>query len=467
VIHAFDKRARRRAVGPTMALLVAMPLIAVGCGSDDDKADSTTVASTAAPATTAGTGATTTTAASGGSTTTAGTQDLDAAAVAYVGGKAQAATGSTIKIGMVNATSGSFQTADVVDSANKTIDYINTKLNGINGHKVQLVYCDLKNEEAGTSCGTQMVNDKDVKVVVMGLVPTGTGAFYKVIDNKTNIIQTVPISAEDFNPYAGNNKPNVFNYGAGVAGQQRAIAKYLATVVQPKPKEVSLIVLRNPGAQGVAGVLDADLKAKGVATKTILLDVGAGSAAIASALQAGKVETSDYVSPVVDGTTCVEVYKYLKANNLNPIGIQTGGCNSPAFTPVVGNILPEGWISTDPGSSVLVPSGQPIELLAQRELKDIMAKAVLPQYDAAMMLGLLNAVKGYNKAPEGATVDQLSAVYRDLPGPIVENPAPVTCGSIPNFPTVCGSGSGLITVKNGQLTRIAPTAQVPVIDYLK
>jgi ABC-type branched-subunit amino acid transport system substrate-binding protein len=451
-----------------VALLVAMPLIAAACGSDDDGSGATTVAttapsSTAAPSTTAGSSTT----AAGGPTTTAGAADLDAAAVAYVGGKAQAATGSTIKIGFVNATTGSFPTQDVLDSAKHAVDYANTKLNGINGHKIELVDCDLHSDETGQACGTKFANDHDIKIIVMALVQAGSGAFYKVINNNTNIIQTVPIAAEDFNPYPGNTKPNVFNYGAGVAGQQQAIVKYLTEIVTPKPKQVAIISLRNPGAQGVASVLDAGLKAKGVPSKTILLDVGAGSAAIASALQAGQVETADYVSPVVDGNTCVEVYKYLAANKLNPIGIQTGGCNSPLFTPLVGNILPEGWITTDPGSSVLVPSGNPIELLEQRELKSYMEGSNFAQYDAAAMLGILNAIKGYNKAPEGASVDQLATILRDLPGPIVENPAPVSCGSIPNFPTVCGSGSGLVTVKDKQLVRLAPTAELPVIDYLK
>jgi hypothetical protein len=461
--HTNVRRAPRRT--RVVALLATLPLVLMACGSDDDSSSNTTAAPTTSAAPSTSGGATTTSAAS--TTSSGGAVDLDAAAVQYVGGKAQAATGSPIKIGVVNTNTGAIPMKHVTDAAQVAIDYANSHLNGINGHKIELAACDLNSDETGQSCGTLYANDPSISTIVMGLLPVGNQAFYKVIDNKKVMVQTVPIQAADFDPYPGNKAPNVFTLSAGVPGQVQGLTKYIATL-NPTPKNVAIIALQNPGSVSGATALQAGLKARNVNATIVYLQAGAGSAAVASAIQAGGGDTADVWFPNIDPATCVDVYKYQQSAKIKPITVATGGCLGTGFKDVTGGgLMPDGWIQSDLGSSVLVPSGDPIELLAQRELKDVLATSSLPQYDAGMLLGIFNAIKAMNIAGEGADVDAISKVMRNLPGPIVENPLPVACGSIPNYPTLCGTGVGLIQEQGTQLVRLAPTAQMPIIDFSK
>jgi hypothetical protein len=443
--------------------LVVSSLVLAACGSDGNDAATTTAPAPAASSTSP---ASSTTA---GSTTTgsgATVSDLDAAAVEYVGGKAQAATGSSVRIGIVNATSGPAPNPTVDAAAKAAVAYANSHLNGINGHKVELADCDLNSDETGQSCGTQMVNDSSINTVVMGLVAFGGPAFYKVIDNKKAVIQTTPISASDFDPYPGNQQPNVFTFGSGVQGQLVGIAKYLS-IRMPKPKNILIVAVQAPAAGANAQLLTSELAKRGFTAKTAVVPFGAGSAQVASAIQAAGGDSADVWFTALDSANCAEVYKYQQANKLSPFMIATGGCLSTVFKPLTpkGGQMPDGWVQTDPGASVLVPSGEPMELLAARELKDVMANSALPQYDAGMFIGLLHAIKAMNIAGDGADVAAISNALRNLPGPIVENAIPVPCGSIPNYPTICGTGVGLITSKDGVLTRLAPTPEMPIIDF--
>ena len=87
-------------------------------------------------------------------------------ALAYTGGTAGKATGTPINIGYVNQESGSPSYPENTQGADLAVKYINNDLGGIKGHPINLVKCFVSTEEDGQKCGTQMLNDPSIKLVV-------------------------------------------------------------------------------------------------------------------------------------------------------------------------------------------------------------------------------------------------------------------------------------------------------------
>jgi branched-chain amino acid transport system substrate-binding protein len=137
----------RRVVGA----LVAMTLVAAaGCGGDDDD-DAATATTTAV------------TDGSGSETTT------EASSADDVLGPVDEASGEPVRVGFVydgQGTAGDNQ--GDLDTANATVEYLNTHRGGIAGRPIELVVCDTQTDPArGTDCGNQMV-EEGVPLVAIG-----------------------------------------------------------------------------------------------------------------------------------------------------------------------------------------------------------------------------------------------------------------------------------------------------------
>ena len=78
------------------------------------------------------------------------------------------ATGSVIKIGLVNSNN---QIPQVVKAAQAAVNYVNAKLDGIAGHKIELSVCDeMSSAAAASACTPQFVQDKVAAVIGYPLV---------------------------------------------------------------------------------------------------------------------------------------------------------------------------------------------------------------------------------------------------------------------------------------------------------
>ena len=79
-----------------------------------------------------------------------------------------AATGSTIKIGIVNSNN---QIPQVVTAAQAAVKYANANLDGINGHKIELVVCDEQaNPATASTCTPKFVQNQVAAVIGYPLV---------------------------------------------------------------------------------------------------------------------------------------------------------------------------------------------------------------------------------------------------------------------------------------------------------
>ncbi|HWV84805.1 MAG TPA: ABC transporter substrate-binding protein, partial [Capillimicrobium sp.] len=183
------QKARRALLA--MLCIGAAALVLAACGDSDD--DSGTAAATA-PAETAA--ADTQAAAPSDEEGSGGLGEESVTDyVAYVGGTAGPADESLppVTIGWVNQEGGQEEIgAAATQGAELAVKVLNEKLGGINGHPVKLEKCFIRDaEEEGTTCAQKLVNNPDVKVIVMGGVAIGIESFYSTIAGKKPVITGV------------------------------------------------------------------------------------------------------------------------------------------------------------------------------------------------------------------------------------------------------------------------------------
>ena len=161
---------------------------------------------------------------------------VDTAAVL---GTPKKATGSPIKIGLIDdGKSTGIDHTPVVGAFKATVEYANEYLGGINGHVIEVDECSTNNTPSdATTCGVQMVNDKVAAVLV-------------------------PVSAQDTNVFkalTGNGIP-YFTYAAGsqevITGKDTfLLVNPIATLAGPAKlakekgvKKAAIIIIDVPSA---------------------------------------------------------------------------------------------------------------------------------------------------------------------------------------------------------------------------
>jgi ABC-type branched-subunit amino acid transport system substrate-binding protein len=191
-----------------------------GCGSSDDD---------------------TSTASGGGSTSTAA---------------ADAPGGTPIKIGMVAPTgTPAFNENFEIASVKAAVRGFNAR-GGIDGHPIELVYCNDKGDPNTTaSCARQMISEK-VSAVVGGALLNG-GTVLTPTLQKAGIPQIglTPISGAEY------NAPNVYLFGAGGNLSHSVLAAFGATHKIP----TAVVASDNPTAKPLVDALDGVMKAGGTA----------------------------------------------------------------------------------------------------------------------------------------------------------------------------------------------------------
>src|SRR3954454_2211177 len=160
----------RRLLSTLLGASAAIALVATGC-SDNSAADTNNA------------GAQTT-------STTAPTAEANAWAVDYTGGTTGAADSSKppVVIGYVNQEGGVPAFPEATAGTKAAVEYVNTELGGIDGHPLELKTCLVQAAEDGQKCGTEMVNDPNVKLVLTGVLTVGNDSLYKILVPKLPVI---------------------------------------------------------------------------------------------------------------------------------------------------------------------------------------------------------------------------------------------------------------------------------------
>jgi branched-chain amino acid transport system substrate-binding protein len=396
---------------------------------------------------------------------------LDASAVSYVKGKGQKATGTPIELGWVNTDSGPTQIPNLTTGVKSAVAYANSKLNGFNGHKINLVTCSISTEEEGQACGAKFANDSNMNVIMEGVVSLGATSFYQAINNTKVVLGTIPVSGSDFNPYPGNASPNVFTLNGGVPGRTAGLIQYTTKYLTPKPKKLALIGVQNPAAVSAANGIIGAFKAAGIDATGIFITPGASDTEVGAAIQAAGGDQADTWFMLANIAVCTSAATYAKTANLNPTVLDAGGCLGAPMQPITGgSLIPKGWIFTDNGANIFQPvgpTGALWQLARKYALKLTGGGDPNPQNTAIAFVEVFNMIRAMNAAGPSGTVDQIAQQFRTMQEPIVNNLGPIKCGSNPQTPTLCGTQVGVVQgvgTKVTALKRISPSKAVPAIQ---
>lgn len=152
----------------------------------------------------------------------------DSTLAKYLPDAPKQATGTPIVIGMINQDTGAAGAFPELTLGVKTaVEFINTELNGVDGHPIELVTCNTNfSPDLSQSCAQEMVAKK-AAAVVGGIDIWGTG-ITTLENNGIPYIGGIPVSFE------AARSPVSFQFSGGLWGAVLGMGKYAMTDVHAK-----------------------------------------------------------------------------------------------------------------------------------------------------------------------------------------------------------------------------------------
>ena len=390
---------------------------------------------------------------SGGSSSTIDNQR----ALDYTGGTAGKATGTPINIGYVNEESGSPSFPENTQGADLAVKYINGELGGIKGHPINLVKCFVSTEEDGQKCGTQMLNDATVKLVVTGTLVVGNASLYTVLSGKKPIIIGNGLTATDFIQSAA------FTYMPGAPGVISGLAKWIVDGGAGKVKSVAVVASDDASAKASAQILFAPVLEKaGISVKQVFISSTAQGAEVQSAVKAAGGDTADLFVPITPVQGCIAVADAIKSLGIHPTVVTTGLCFGTPLIQHLGGTFPDGWYFGAYGVNYFIPPVKSIPASEELALYEAVVKKYNPTMEYTGFAGptfgnLMTVTQIFNKIGIDASITQVADAVKGFAGPQWSIPGtPVSCGKISaSFPSICVGQMGIEQFKGGKWIPIA------------
>ena len=404
------------------ALLAAATLI--GAAACSSSSSSTAGASSSSPA--------------GTSSSSSGTTASAAGLSAYLPGKQ--ATGTPVKVGLINNEGSSPQSEPSVgNAAVAAADYANAELGGIGGHPIKVYRCGENEDTASaTACANQMVQD-NVAVVVIG--STGFGATMVPIITKAGI----PYVSVTGSAVQELTTPDTFMWSGGYEATLTGFAKYAAKHGYNK---VTAFVVNVPAAIAGAQQLGVPVfKSQGVGLT--IEGVPSGVPDATSQVTAGLSGKPSAALIIADEGTCTSVLKALNvvSPSLPAMGITS--CLTTSATQALGNAMN--------GVKIFGASAPQANDTEAKLYQYVMAKWA-PEANPTgytvtgyqSMLGLVRATAGLTGTATPASITAAIKAAKDVPLPAAAG-LTFTCNgkALPKLSSVCSLGEVVVTVQNG------------------
>jgi branched-chain amino acid transport system substrate-binding protein len=406
------------------AFLAAATLIgAVACSSSSSTANS----SGSSPAST-----------SSSSSSGTGTTVSAAGLSAYLPGKK--ATGTTVKVGLINNEGSDAQSEPSVgDAAEAAAEYANAELGGIGGHTIQVTRCGESEDTASaTACANQMVQD-NAAVVVIG--STSMGAVMVPIIAKAGI----PYVSVTGSATQELTTPGTFMWSGGYEATLTGFAKYAA---RHGYKKVTAFVVNVPSAIAGAQQLGVPVfKAQGVGLT--IEGVPSGVPDATSQVTAGLSGNPAATLIIADEGTCTSVLKALNVVNPSLPAMGITSCLTTSATQALGNAM--NGVKIFGASAPQANDGE--AKLYQYVMAKWAPKANPTGYTVTgyqSMLGLVRATAGLSGAATPASITAAIKAAKDVPLPAAAGLS-FSCNAkaLPTLPSVCSLGEVVVTVQNG------------------
>ncbi|CAN5262648.1 hypothetical protein BH09ACT10_BH09ACT10_26560 [soil metagenome] len=371
-----------------------------------------------------------------------------ATALEYVGGEGGKADSSLepFKIGFVNNQGALPSFPEQEKAADAVVDFINSKLGGVDGHPVELVKCFIQAEEDGQKCAGQLL-EADVPIGNLAVSVYGNATLYKLIGGKFPTIVTVSTTAPD-----SNTKDVYALDGGGISN--------LFGMVQNAKKfgdNISVIGSNNPAGKYLMDeVVVPYMKSIGIKPTVNFIADTATTPDYVSALQTSGAAKSDGIYIISAGVQgCVGLYDAMKQISLvKPVAAVSGCGNDPMPEKTGGG--PEGWQITGLTTPVFIDSPQ--ATATKNILKAAGDEAVANVGFASKGIGdLLSITKfartiGFDKLTPEAFQEQIAA----FKGPAWLVPGTIACGTNKTQISLCGNASANYEYKDGKWTLLDP-----------
>jgi branched-chain amino acid transport system substrate-binding protein len=328
-------------------------------------------------------------------------------------GRVEAATGSTVKIGLFNGEGTALANSPQVgDSAVAAAQYANDHLGGLGGHRIEIERCADKSDPAvARACAEQFVRD-GVAAVVVGQPATADAIVPTIVGAGIPWVGSTPIAASE------TSSPDTFFFGAGFVGTLGGWAQYAKDVGY---RNIALFGVDSPVFTAAIDALGRPLfQRAGISIKLIPLPIAATDAteAVEEALQ----DKPDAVAVLTDTQACRSLLSALHAASVDEPKLLTSACIDQASIDKVGEAAVDNAVVFNVGD----PTGDHPEAQLYRAVMQQYAPSVEPGGTTLTgylaMLGLVRAVNatGLPDSDAVAPGDVLKALRdaRDIPRPV-------------------------------------------------
>lgn len=347
-------------------------------------------------------------------------------------------TSGTIDIGFAAALTGTTSFPAVGQAAQAATKYVNAH-GGIGGKSVNLVVCDMKNDnQSAQECGQQFANDANMPFAILGLTLNG-GPFYAAM----NAAHKPILGGLGITP-ADNSPADTYFYYPG--------ATYYYSIAQAVKKKgwKSIAYIDENEAASTAGeqTVASQLSGTGVSIKATTIPTSASD--VTPQVAAAGISSADATLIFTSGT-CPQIASAMQGLSIKPKAVlAVNTCLTPANISKNPSLY-EGWIVASPLKESVVGKGVDPQITTFLNGWQQYGPGGTPGTFAELGWGLvLTAAKVFNGATS-ITPASASTALRSYKGPVVMGPSSVSCpGPAPTTAT-CGQGLTYYKITGGKL----------------
>ena len=365
----------------------------------------------------------------------------------YVPTKATKATGTPIRLGMVNqenTAAGSYP--ELSQAVAAATEFINTELGGVDGRPIEVEVCNTEfSTEGSTSCGQGFV-EQEVPAVLGGIDVFGN-AIDTLAENEIPYVGGIPISPQSV------ESPNSFQWSGGGWGATVAFSWFAA---EELGAEKVAIVYGDFGsiADGARAGQEV-LQAAGVAD-VAMVPFPVITTDMASPLQAAMATDPDAIIILAADAACKAAFDASNAMGISAAMFYTGACAAPTITEAAGNEATEGaYFSVEGAVNRENPD-------ADNQLYTSVMAAYAPELDpigvatvsARSMMNLFSVLS--LTKPEQVDAESITALLRSQRNTPSFMGHDYTCDGkqFPGLPAACSPQQILVRMQDGQLEQV-------------
>jgi branched-chain amino acid transport system substrate-binding protein len=355
------------------------------------------------------------------------------------------ATNTPIRVGTINQDTGAAGAfPELTDADRIAIEFINTELNGVDGHPIELVACNTNfSPDLSQACAQQMV-DEEVVAVVGGIDVWGTG-ITTLENNGIPYVGGIPVSFE------AARSPVSFQFSGGSWGAVLGMAQY--AVEELDAQKVAIIHAEFGPITDAAQLGERVLDGRGVDVTRI--PTAAVNADMVQALNTAAQADPDAVLALTADTGCRPTMLTAQQIGFEPPIMYTGACAVPTILESVGDAA-EGAIFNLEAELAADNADQTLYVaVAERygEQYDYEFQgAGTVSFRAVMNLYMLLREIGADNATREAILGELRAA-RDAPSFYGH---PYTCDGeqLEGYPSMCAPQQTLGVLRDGSLEQL-------------